>query len=154
MTYSTSRLAENAVTIMVRNAQRKSRINRRKLEEFCMRALHTVRRLPRKPNDVLRLLRDVTVVLVSDRRMAALHEEFMNTPGATDVITFQDGDIFISVETAQRNARRFQTSLQDEIRLCIVHGLLHLQGFNDTTPAKSRAMNSMQRRILGELAVM
>ena len=146
------RLLKNHVSITVRNSQRKSRVDRPELEDFCARALDAVRRLPRKPNDVLHALREVTVVLVSDRRMAALHQDFLNTRGTTDVITFQDGDIFISVETAQRNARRFQTSLQDEIRLYVVHGLLHLRGFNDTAPAKSRAMNSMQRRILGGVA--
>ena len=63
-----------------------------------------------------------------------------------------NGDIFVSVETAMRNARRFQTSLLDEIRLYVVHGLLHLQGLDDTTPGKSRVMNSMQKRILSEVA--
>jgi probable rRNA maturation factor len=140
------------IAITVRNAQRGSRIDRQELEKFCVRALEAVRRLPRKSDDVLHALRAVTIVLVSDRRMAALHQEFLNTPDATDVITFQDGDIFVSVETAKRNAQRFQTSWHDEIRLYLVHGLLHLSGFDDTTPAKSRAMNSMQRRILREVA--
>ena len=140
------------VAITVRNAQRGSRVDRQELERFCARALEAVRRLPRKSDDVLHALCEVAIVLVSDRRMAALHQEFLNTPGATDVITFQDGDIFVSVETAKRNAQRFKTSLRDEIRLYIVHGLLHLQGFDDTTSAKSRAMNSMQRRILHEVA--
>jgi probable rRNA maturation factor len=140
------------VSITVRNAQRGSRIDRQGLEHFCARALEAVRRLPRKSEDVLRTLREVTIVLVSDRRMTALHQEFLNMPGATDVITFQDGDIFVSVETAKRNAQRFQTSLRDEIRLYVVHGLLHLQGFDDTMPAKARAMNSMQRRILRDVA--
>ena len=149
---SFGRLVKGRVSITVRNAQRGSRIDRQELEKFCARALEAVRRLPRKSDDVLHALREVTVVLVSDRRMAALHQEFLHTPGATDVITFQDGDIFVSVETAQRNARRFQTSLLDEIHLYVVHGLLHLQGFDDTTPVKARAMNSMQRRILRQAA--
>ena len=143
---------KNRVSITVRNAQRRSRIDRQELEEFCAHALDAVGHLPRKSGDLLRALSEVTVVLVSDRRMAALHQKFLNTPGATDVITFQEGDIFVSVETAQRNARRFETSWQDEIRLYIVHGLLHLRGFDDGTPAKSRAMNSMQWRILGQVA--
>jgi len=101
---------------------------------------------------VLHELGEVTIVLVSDRRMAAIHQQFLKTTGPTDVITFQDGDIFVSVETAKRNARRFGTSLRDEIRLYVVHGLLHLQGFDDTTPAKSRVMNSIQRQIFDGLS--
>ena len=142
---------KNRAFIALRNAQRKSRIHRQELEEFCQRALDAVARLPAKSGAVLHSLRAVTVVLVSDRRIAGLHRAFLNTPGTTDVITFQDGDIFVSVETAQRNARQFATSLHDEIRLYIVHGLLHLQGFDDATPAKSRAMNSRQKRVLAEL---
>ena len=69
------------VSITVRNAQRGSRIDRQELEKFCARALEAVRRLPRKSEDVLHGLSEVTIVLVSDRRMAALHQEFLNTPG-------------------------------------------------------------------------
>jgi len=140
-------------SITVRNAQRRMRINREALEEFCGRALAVVRRLPRKKGGVLHTLNEVTVVLVSDRRMAAIHQQFLKIAGPTDVITFHDGDIFVSVETAKRNARRFGTSLRDEIRLYVVHGFLHLQGFDDTTPARSQVMNSIQRRIFDGLSV-
>jgi probable rRNA maturation factor len=71
---------------------------------------------------------EVTIVLVSDRRMAALHKQFMDIDGPTDVLTFQHGEIFISVETAEQNAAEFSTSVDEEIRLYIVHGLLHLRG--------------------------
>jgi probable rRNA maturation factor len=136
----------------VRNAQRRIRIDREALEEFCGRALAAVRRLPRRKAGVLHALDEMTVILVSDQRMAAVHQQFLKTAGPTDVITFQDGDIFVSVETAKRNARRFGTSLRDEIRLYVVHGLLHLHGFDDTTPAKSRVMDSIQRRIFNRLS--
>lgn len=138
-------------SITVRNAQRKSQIDAQALEKFAVCALSRVLALPGKSGGVLKHLLHLSVILVSDRRMAALHQEFLKIPGATDVITFQDGDIFVSVETAQRNAQRFQMSQLAEVRLYIVHGLLHLHGFDDTTAAASRAMSSMQMRILLEL---
>lgn len=142
-------MKDNA-SITVRNAQRKMRVESKKLNEFAANALRLVRALPQKRGGVLASLKEVTVILVSDRRMAEVHQTFLATAGPTDVITFQDGDIFVSVETAARNSRRFRTTVQGEISIYIVHGLLHLHGFDDTTPEKSRAMEVMQKRILRE----
>jgi len=75
----------------------------------------------------------------------------MNIPGATDVITFQHGEIFVSVETALRQARRYRSSVEKEIKLYLVHGLLHLEGFDDTSAVKARAMESAQTRLLSAL---
>lgn len=93
-------------------------------------------------------LHEVFVWLISDRRMASLHRQFLHQTGPTDVLTFQHGEIFISVATAQRNARAFGNSLADELRLCIVHGLLHLHGFDDRTKRGAREMERMQEEIL------
>ncbi len=60
--------------------------------------------------DAARAFPEVNVVLVSDRRMAALHQRFMQIAGPTDVLTFQHGEIVVSVETAQANAARFRSS--------------------------------------------
>src|SRR5260370_41939035 len=84
----------------------------------------------RKRTD-LRRLPNVFVWLISDGRMSRLHQEFLGETGPTDVLTFQHGEIFISVETAKRHARAFGNSLVRELQLYIVHGLLHLNGFDD-----------------------
>ncbi len=68
------------------------------------------------------------------------------------MLTFEHGEIFLSVETARRNARIFGNSLARELRLYIIHGLLHLHGFEDRTDADARKMEMMQERILGQLA--
>jgi probable rRNA maturation factor len=80
--------------------------------------------------------------------MAAIHRQFMGLSGPTDVITFQHGEIFVNAEEARRNARRFQNSLGQELQLYIVHGLLHLHGFDDKSSAAARKMNAAQARIL------
>jgi probable rRNA maturation factor len=80
--------------------------------------------------------------------MASLHWKFMHQTGPTDVLTFQHGEIFISVETAKRHARAFGNSLTNELCLYIAHGLLHLHGFDDRTQAAARKMKAMQKKIL------
>ena len=85
--------------------------------------------------------------------MASLHRKFLNKPGPTDVITFQHGEIFISVPTAQRQAREFRTSLARELELYIVHGLLHLHGFDDQTEAEIKRMRAAESTVLGRSRV-
>jgi len=85
---------------------------------------------------------------MSDRRMALLHRKFLGQSGPTDVLTFQHGEIFISVDTARRHACEFGDSLLRELKLYIVHGLLHLHGFDDQTPSEARKMKAAQERIL------
>jgi probable rRNA maturation factor len=134
--------------VVVRNLQRKVPVNVVVLQNFASQALRRSFQLNReKPTD-LRRLPEVFVWLVSDRRMAQLHRKFMQLSGPTDVITFQHGEIFISVETAKRNARRFGNSLEHELRLYIVHGFLHLHGFDDRTETAARKMQKAQEKIL------
>jgi len=131
--------------ITVRNRQRKIAVDRSALEQFARRALSLC---TREQGSGLTNLEEISVLLVSDRRMAELHLRFMQISGPTDVITFQHGEIFLSVETAQRQARRYRTSLNRELRLYLVHGLLHLRGFDDRDPASRRRMHAVQEQIL------
>jgi probable rRNA maturation factor len=80
--------------------------------------------------------------------MTRLHQQFLGEIGPTDVLTFQHGEIFISVETARRHAREFKNSLMRELKLYIVHGLLHLNGFDDKTATEAHRMKRMQEKIL------
>ena len=84
--------------------------------------------------------------------MSRLHRQFLGQTGPTDVLTFLHGEIFISAESARRNARRFGNALAGELRLYVVHGLLHLHGFDDRDSASARTMEITQRKILGEVS--
>jgi probable rRNA maturation factor len=142
-----------ALQISVRNLQRKVPVNVADLEKFSRKAMALCLDLPKTKTTDLEMLTEVSVLIVSDRRMATLHRRFMDVPGSTDVITFQHGEIFICAETAVRNARRFTTALIHELRLYIVHGLLHLSGFDDRTEAAARKMRAMQEKILAKVAL-
>jgi probable rRNA maturation factor len=139
---------ERPPKIEVRNLQRKIAVNIADLRKLAEKAVVFCLRFSTKTNTDLQTLPEVSILIVSDRRMASLHRRFMNESGPTDVMTFHHGEIFISVDTAFRNARRFGNPLNRELRLYIVHGLLHLRGFDDRTMAGARKMETMQREIL------
>jgi probable rRNA maturation factor len=137
-----------APDISVRNRQRKIPVNVPDLEIFARKALRRCLQLQkRKPTD-LDKLDEVFVWLISARRMASLHRKFMHQTGPTDVLTFQHGEIFISVEIAKKHARAFGNSVASELCLYIAHGLLHLHGFDDQTRAAGRKMKAIQEKIL------
>ena len=142
-----------APEILVRSLQRKTSVNIAGLEMFAADAVKRCLRLQKGKQSDLRKLREIFVWLISDRRISRLHLQFFGDKGPTDVITFHDGEIFISVETAKRNAREFGNSLINEIKLNIVHGLLHLHGFDDRMPADLRRMKNTQEKILGSMGI-
>jgi probable rRNA maturation factor len=139
--------------IAARNLQRKISVNVVELEKFACDALKRCLRLQKRKRTDLRKLNAISIWLISDWRISRLHLQFFGESSATDVITFHDGEIFVSVETARRNAREFGNSLMSEIKLCIVHGLLHLHGFDDRRPADLRRMKNTQEKILRGMGV-
>ena len=134
--------------ISVRNLQRKISVNVAELESFADKTVKRCLQLQKRYRTDLRKLHAIFVWLISDRRISRLHRQFLGESGPTDVMTFHDGEIFISVETARRYAREFGNSLMGEIKLDIVHGLLHLHGFDDRTPADAKRMKDTQEKIL------
>ena len=139
--------------ITVRNLQRKVPMEVVDLEMFARKAAELRLRLPRRKKSDLAQLREISVLIVSDRKIASLHRQFMNESGPTDVITFQHGEIFVGAESARRNARRFGNAFERELRLYVVHGFLHLHGFDDRDAASARRMQVVQRKILATATV-
>lgn len=101
---------------------------------------------------------ELCVLLVRDRQMATLHEEWLGIPGPTDVITFDlatgprrdglHGDIAVSTETAVRAARELGWPPRCEVAYYVVHGLLHLAGYDDHAPAARQAMRRRERVLM------
>jgi probable rRNA maturation factor len=98
----------------------------------------------------------VTVEVIDDHRMTALHERFSNVPGTTDVLTFPasgpgepvEVDIAICVDEAARQATTRGHELRRELLLYALHGVLHCTGFDDRTPAEHARMHAEEDRIL------
>jgi probable rRNA maturation factor len=97
-------------------------------------------------------LDEIEITIVDDATIARIHGEFMDDPTATDVITFHHGEIIISADTAARQGREHRQTVQREVLLYAIHGLLHLHGHEDRDPAEAAAMQAAQERILHEIA--
>ena len=96
----------------------------------------------------------VEVSLIGDEEISRVHAQFMDNPHPTDVITFpygQEGEILISVETSQRQAEEFDSPLEREITLYLVHGILHLAGYEDGTKSSRDEMDALQESLLAGL---
>lgn len=101
------------------------------------------------------------VAIVDDDTIAELHERYMAIPGATDVITFDladrkirglaDGQIVVSADTARREARQRKLPFEQELLRYVIHGTLHLLGYDDVTPAKARRMHQAEDEVLDRL---
>ncbi|GIV49982.1 MAG: hypothetical protein KatS3mg038_0503 [Candidatus Kapaibacterium sp.] len=92
----------------------------------------------------------VTVVLCDDATITAINAEFLQHNWATDVVTFPlcqsplEGEIYISVETAARQAAEYGIALRTELIRLAVHGTLHLLGYDDTTDGARTTMHARQ----------
>jgi len=137
---------------MIVNRQRRVPVAIQPLKNFYERARLAMRFLPES----------VTVQLIGDEAMARLNRKFRNKRGPTDVLSFPAtsakptaqteyvGDIAISPETARRNARRFARSLDLELRILILHGMIHLAGFDhETDHGEMERLEGRLRRRLG-----
>lgn len=101
---------------------------------------------------------ELSLVFLSDAALAQLHAEFLNDPSTTDVITFEAtpgmgsaGEICVSVDTAELYAQEHGHEFSEELTLYIVHGWLHLAGYDDLQPAKKRRMRAAEKRALALL---
>ena len=136
------------MTVFVRNEQRRFKINRPLLCELTHQAL----RLIGAADDTT-----IGIILLNDRQIAEFNERFHHTPGPTDILTFHfpelaGGELTISVERASAQARRFRSTPSRELALYVIHGLLHLHGYDDRAPRQRARMRAAERRLLARLS--
>lgn len=115
---------------------------------FVERVVAAVRTHVRRPS------LEVSLLLCGDAEIAELHNEYMDDPTPTDVMSFEiDGgaEVVVSVETARRLAAANGTSIRAEVALYIVHGILHTVGFDDVDADDRRRMREAERAILASL---
>ena len=100
-------------------------------------------------------LGELSLVFLDDATLARLHGQFLNDPSSTDVITFEGdptlgtaGEICVSADTAAAYAKKHRHSFSTELTLYVVHGWLHLAGYDDLQPAKKRVMRRAEARAM------
>ena len=94
------------------------------------------------------ILKELSYIFCSDIYLLQVNRQFLNHNYFTDIITFDNsagdglivGDIFISIDRVRENAAKFNMPLLDELHRVIIHGVLHLVGYNDKTPADKEKM--------------
>lgn len=98
-----------------------------------------------------RTLGELAFNFCSDDSLSKINKEFLNHDTLTDVITFDysalkevSGEIFISTDRVRENASEFQQSFEEEIRRVMIHGLLHLCGYNDKTIKEKSLMSDRE----------
>jgi len=103
---------------------------------------------------------DVSIVVVDNRTIHRLNRRFLSHDEPTDVITFSleegdcvEGEIYASADTAATAAQRFGWTMADELHLYVIHGALHLAGYDDSSPAARRKMRSRERRYLAKFGL-
>jgi probable rRNA maturation factor len=90
----------------------------------------------------------ICILFTDDAGIRRLNKKYRKRDKSTDVIAFESGDIAISAQTAAKNSRRFGSTAAEELRLYIVHGILHLSGYDDTSSSKRKEMRRAEGRIL------
>jgi probable rRNA maturation factor len=146
-----------AVTVAIQNKQKKIPIRPHRVKSFIQALLQSEKILSA----------DLSICLVTDSEMRFLNRKFHGHDDATDVLAFDlrdegplcrlskseprrlEGEIIVSTMTAARNARTFESSPQSELALYLIHGLLHLLGYDDHgSTARIRKMRQKEQELL------
>ena len=102
---------------------------------------------------------EVAIHFISARRSAEMNRQFLQHEGPTDILTFDQGstaqrlrgELFVCVPEAIRQAREFGATAEAELLRYVVHGLLHLRGFDDVEAARRRVMKREENRLVRKL---
>lgn len=135
------------MSIVIANRQRTRAINARQLQAITRGLLAE-----------LKIEGELGINLVDAREMTRVNETFLQHEGSTDVITFDHaegagspalhGELFVCVDEAILQARRFRTTWQSEVVRYVVHGVLHLLGHDDHRADRRRKMKREENRLV------
>lgn len=103
----------------------------------------------------IRKLGQINVIFCSDNYILDINQRFLQHDYFTDIITFDycegsvlSGDLFVSVDSVRENALEYGTAFEDELNRVIVHGVLHLIGYDDHTDEDIAQMRTKENYYL------
>lgn len=144
----------NRNVIVVRNRQQAQRLNTRLLREI-VHALIV--------SELFRQQFEIGITIVGELAMTRINETYLRHKGSTDVITFDysdancpeclAGELFVCLDEALVQAPRFRGSWQNELVRYIVHGILHLAGYDDKVTLARRKMKRKEDHVMRHLAI-
>ncbi|MBI4547638.1 MAG: rRNA maturation RNase YbeY [Ignavibacteriae bacterium] len=99
---------------------------------------------------------ECSIIFIDDRRMKELNGTYRHHWYTTDVLSFSlseynskiEGEVYINVDQARRQARRYNVSIKNEISRLVIHGLLHLIGYEDKTKKERDSMTKLENSYL------
>lgn len=142
---------KGGVKLEIINRQKKKKINLRKIKSL-LKKIFTLLGIPSKR---------ISVVFCDNNLIRNLNKKFFKKVYVTDVISFplKDafdanylGEVVVSVDAAVKAARQRKVNWQEELVLYLIHGILHLAGYNDRTKKQREAMERKQNEILNKLS--
>jgi probable rRNA maturation factor len=139
------------MSVLVANKQRRTRVDRARLEKVAWQVMAAEGCEPEA---------ELSVAIGNDQWIRDLNRTYKGEDTPTDVLAFpQDmspagagrllGDVAISAETAERQAQEAGHGVAEELDLLLTHGILHLTGWNDETPTQRRRMMRRAETLLG-----
>jgi rRNA maturation RNase YbeY len=101
-------------------------------------------------------IQSLEINFIGHKEILEINLAHLNHNYFTDIITFNysgdqkllDGEILISVDDAWENAKKYKVSVKEEIFRLVIHGILHLTGYDDTSTSKKRKMKLMENKLL------
>ena len=135
---------------MVKNLQ----INYSGKIDFNRRIIHSI--VGYLKNELNFSINEVIVNFISSKEITLINIEYLDHHNSTDIITFNysgdnsklDGEIFISVDDCRNNARLFGVKFKEELIRLLIHGFLHLLGYNDKNKSEKKKMFELQENLL------
>ena len=119
--------------------------------------IHT---LIRELSDIINVsIASLEINFVNVNKIRKINSKYLKHKYSTDIITFNysdykkeiDGEIFISVDDAEENARKYKVSFNEEIARLVIHGILHLLGFDDMKKKDKIKMKRQENKLLNTL---
>lgn len=98
---------------------------------------------------------DLNINFIGSDKLLELNRKHLKHYYPTDIITFNysgslselDGEIYISFEDASINAKKYKVSLNNELTRLVIHGILHLLGYDDKTPSEKKIMKTLENQL-------
>jgi probable rRNA maturation factor len=136
------------ITVTIANRQRKLPVDRRRLRRAVVQIVR----------DAEIAAASISLAIVDDPTIARLHEQFLADPDPTDVLSFVlessaeilEGEVVASADTARACAPRYGCTPAEELLRYVIHGTLHLVGYDDTTPRKRAVMRKREKQYMVE----
>jgi probable rRNA maturation factor len=134
------------ISIHITNRQKSLPLDRRRLRAAVRAVLH----------DAGVCDAEISVAVVDDPAIAVLHGRYLDDPTPTDVLSFVlersetrlEGEVVASADTARSLAAKYKSTPHDELLRYVIHGTLHLVGYDDATPRQRAVMRTKERKYL------